>query len=72
MPLMRGFDTTLCDKVCQGLAIGRLFSSNISVSFTNKTDCYDVNEILLKVALNTITPTPYNAQQTKNLKIINK
>ena len=30
------------------------------VSFTNKTDCHDITEILLKVALNTInlTPTP--------------
>ena len=27
------------------------------VSFTNKTDCYDITEILLKVALNTITLT---------------
>jgi hypothetical protein len=27
------------------------------VSSTNKTDCYDIIEILLKVALNTITLT---------------
>jgi hypothetical protein len=26
---------------------------------TNKTDCHDLNEILLKVALNTITLTLY-------------
>jgi hypothetical protein len=25
---------------------------------TNTTDCYDINEILLKVALNTINPNP--------------
>jgi len=25
---------------------------------TNKTDCHDITEILLKVALNTITLTP--------------
>ena len=25
------------------------------VSYTNKTDCHDITEILLKVALNTIT-----------------
>jgi len=30
----------------------------ILVSSTNKTDCHDVTEILLKVAINTITPTP--------------
>jgi hypothetical protein len=28
------------------------------VSFTNKTDSHDITEILLKVALNTITLTP--------------
>jgi hypothetical protein len=33
-------DTTLCDKV----------------SSTNKTDHHDITEILLKVALNTMTP----------------
>jgi hypothetical protein len=26
--------------------------------FTNKTDRHDINEILLKVTLNTITPNP--------------
>ena len=29
------------------------------VSSTNKTDHHDITEILLKVALNTITPNPY-------------
>jgi hypothetical protein len=28
-----------------------------AVSSTNKTDCHDITEILLKVALNTITLT---------------
>jgi len=45
-------DTTLCDKVCQGLAPRSWFSS---VSSTNKTDRHDITEMLLKVALNTIT-----------------
>jgi hypothetical protein len=45
-------DTTLCDKVCQWL------SSDIPVSSINKTDRNDIAEILLKVALNTITLTP--------------
>jgi hypothetical protein len=54
-PLRRGvLDTTLCDKVCQWLATGRWFSP---VSSTHKTDCHDITEILLKVALNTITIT---------------
>jgi hypothetical protein len=47
-------DTTLCDKVCRWLMAGRWFSPSTLVSATNKTDCHDVPEILLKVALNTI------------------
>ena len=46
------FDTTLCDKVCQWLAASWWF---FTVSFTNETDRHDITEILLKVALNTIT-----------------
>ena len=46
--------TTLCDKVCQWLATGQWFSP---ISFINKTDHRDITEILLKVALNTITLT---------------
>ena len=53
--LRRGvLDTTLCDKVCQWLATGRGFSPCTMVSSTNKTDRHDINEILLKVVLNTI------------------
>ena len=43
--------------VCQWLATGRWFSLGIPVSSTNKTDCHDITELLLKVALNTITIT---------------
>ena len=46
---------SLCDNVCQWLATGRWFSVGTPISFVNKTD---LTEILLKVALNTITPTP--------------
>ena len=54
IPLRRGvLDITLCDKVCQWLATGRWFSPGVPVSSTNKTDCHDITEILLKVALNT-------------------
>jgi hypothetical protein len=42
---------TLSDKVCQWLATDRWFSSGILVSSTNKTDCHDITEILLKVVL---------------------
>jgi hypothetical protein len=45
------------DKVCQWLATGQWFSPGPPVSSTNKTDCHDIAEILLKVALNTIKPT---------------
>jgi hypothetical protein len=34
---------------------GQWFSPDTLVSFTNKADRYDITEILLKVALNTIT-----------------
>jgi hypothetical protein len=51
---LRGIpDTTLCDKVCQWLTTGRLFSPDTQVSSTNKTDRYDKTEILLNGALNT-------------------
>jgi hypothetical protein len=46
-----------CDQVCQGLATGRWFSQGNPVSSTNKTDRHDIAEIMLKVALNTITIT---------------
>jgi hypothetical protein len=56
--LRRGvLDTTLCDKVCQWLAAGQWFSPGTAVSSTNKTDRQDITEILLKMALNTITIT---------------
>jgi len=48
------FDTTLCNKVCQWLAAGLLFSPGIPISSTNKTVNHDITEILLKVMLNTI------------------
>jgi hypothetical protein len=32
----------------------RWFSAGIPVSSTNKTDCHDITEVLLKVAVNTI------------------
>jgi hypothetical protein len=36
---------------------GQWFSPGTPVSSTNKTDCHDITEILLKVALNTINQT---------------
>ena len=49
-------DTTLCDKVYQWLAAGPWFSRGTRVSSTNKTDRYDITEILLKVVLTHHTP----------------
>ena len=37
---------------------GQWFSPGTPVSSTNKTDHHEITEILLKVALNTITITP--------------
>ena len=55
-------DTTICDEVCQWFATGRWFSPGTSVSSTNKTDRYDLNEIVLKVTLNIINqPTNMEA-----------
>ena len=42
-------------KVYQLLATGRWFSPGTPISPTTKTDCHDITEKLLKVALNTIT-----------------
>ena len=50
-------DTTLCDKVCRWLEVDRWFSTGTPISSANKTDRHDITEILLKVALNTITLT---------------
>ena len=51
------YSISLCDKVFQWLAAGRWFSPGTPVSSTNKIDLHDIAEILLKVALNTITLT---------------
>ena len=57
IPLKRGVFDTTCDNVCLWLAVGRWYSPGTSVSSTNKTDHYDITEILLKVTLNTKTLT---------------
>jgi hypothetical protein len=44
-------------QVCQWFETGRWFSPGTPVSSTNKADCHDITEILLKVALNTISQT---------------
>ena len=49
------FDSTLCDEVCQRLSAGWWFSPGPLSSSTNKTYLPDITEILLKVALNTVT-----------------
>jgi len=56
-PLRRSvLDTILC-KICQWLAAGQWFSTGTPVSSTNKTNSHDITQILLKMALNTITLT---------------
>ena len=49
--------TILDPCVRELLATDRWFSPDPPVSFTNKTDHYDIAEIFLKVALNAITQT---------------
>ena len=44
--------------VCQLFVAGRWFSLGTPVSSTKETDCQNITEILLKVALNTMTLTP--------------
>ena len=50
--------STLCDEFYQWFVVGRWFSPDTPVSSANKTDRHDINEILLKVALNTIIIAP--------------
>jgi hypothetical protein len=56
----------LCDKVCQGLATGQWFSL---VSSTNKIDCHDIAEILLKVVLNTCSVDHVSLQEQERIKV---
>jgi len=59
IPLRRGvFDTILCDKVCQLFAVGLWFFSLLVLWFPPPIKLTSITEILLKVALNTITLTP--------------
>ena len=51
--------TTASDKVYQLLAHGRWFSLGTPASPTTKTGRHDIDEILLKVALNTIISNLY-------------
>jgi hypothetical protein len=67
-PLRLGvLDTTLFDKVCHWLVAGQWFSQGTPVSSANKTDHHDIAEILLKVALNTITLTLYTYPLTLHI-----
>jgi hypothetical protein len=50
------------------LAAGRWFPAGTLISSTDVTDRHDITEILLNMALNTITPSPNNKQMTKNLQ----
>jgi hypothetical protein len=59
---LRARCTTLCDKVCQWLTTGWWFSPGTTVSSTKKTDCHDITEILLKVAIK-----PTNSMESLHL-----
>ena len=49
---------------------GQWFSPGTPVSSSNKADCQDINEILLKVALNTINHQPILAVRRKDVRVI--
>jgi hypothetical protein len=55
-----GFTTTYAISVpiTTSVAAGQWFSPVTPVSSTNKTDRHNITELLLKVALNTITHNP--------------
>jgi len=63
-------DTTLSDKVGQRLATGLWFSLGTPVSPTNETDRHDIAEILMKVALSTITLALHVKDQIHQLDIV--
>ena len=65
-------NTTLCDKVYQWLATVLWFSPGTQVSSTNKTNRHGINEILLKVALNTINCVLINIIFHLNIYIFNR
>jgi hypothetical protein len=46
------------------------FSPGTPVSSTNKTDRHDINEILLKVALNTINQTQAQGQLASDYSLL--
>ena len=50
-------DAALCDEVSQWLVTCLWYSPGTSFSSTNKTDCRDITELLLKVALSAIILT---------------
>jgi hypothetical protein len=58
--------TTLYDKVCQWLESDKRFSLVTPAFSTNKTDRHNITEILLKVVLNTIKPTPKTHRKGNN------
>jgi hypothetical protein len=64
-------NTTLCDKSYQWLATGRWTSPGTPASSTNKTNCYDITDILLKVALNSTTITLAFYYSPSNHKLLN-
>ena len=59
----------ISDKACQWLATGWWLYPGTPVSSTNITDCQDITEILLKVALNTITPLSSFQKNKANLNM---
>ena len=66
-PRPGALDTTLYGKAFQWLAAARWFSSGTPVSSTNKADCHETTDILLKVALKPSLPSLSMNQTDKNV-----
>ena len=61
-PRCSSAETQVCHRSYIIAARGRWFSPGTLVSSTDKIDRHDIAEILLKVALNTITLTSSNVK----------
>jgi hypothetical protein len=59
MKLVAKYQIPVINSCLEKCEASGLFSPGTPVSSTNKTDRHDIAEILLKVALNTITLTLY-------------
>ena len=67
-------DVVGSNQNCQWFMAGRWFFLGVPVSFTNKPDRHDINEIVLKTALSYMTKKPesmfHEKKWEKNVKLL--